>query len=125
MTMPQQSPADLRRNRRDTFRAQPSDGKFDVLRTKSLRQPYCGTWRKIFQAEHRVAGVALKMRMFTVMTLACGIKSPGAVVTGDAMRQFLTGQPFQHSINGDPVHAPPAVNPLFQFLVGQRAVCRE
>jgi len=63
--------------------------------------------------------------MVAVMGMAGGVKPPGAVITGDAVGKILAGQPFQYTINGDAIHAAPAVNPLFQFLMRKRTVCRE
>ena len=65
------------------------------------------------------------MRVVAVMGMAGRIKPPGAIVAGDAMSQILPGQPLQHAINGHAIHAMTVVNPLFDFLVGQRTIGRE
>lgn len=62
------------------------------------------------------------MRVITVVGMACGIKTPGAVVAGNAMRQIVGGQPLQDAVNGDAVHAATALNPLLQLLVSQRTL---
>lgn len=92
------------------------------MRTETARQPDGGAGRKIFQAKHRAAAIALKMRMITVMGMTCGIKTPGAIIAGNAVRQIVGGQPLQDAVNGDAIHAAPAFDPLLQLLVGQRTL---